>query len=162
MCDYSLAIFPNRLATEGETLVTYRFSTGSIGFASPAEMRECRRTSPSAPAGFWAKLQGWFIPAATSCTIPAVCIPPGARLQIDRIPERAQRLLAVDPGEEVTFTEVTAGWNQFRDALRLKNRKEVVLQSVGEGLQVHVVSLTLPEYEEPLLEQYTYKIVPRA
>ena len=38
MCDYSLMTFPNRLANEGETLVTHKFSTGSIGFVSPMEL----------------------------------------------------------------------------------------------------------------------------
>ena len=35
MCDYSLQGLPNRLAGEGEQLVTHRFPTQSIGLASP-------------------------------------------------------------------------------------------------------------------------------
>ena len=35
MCDYSLMAVPNRLAQEGEDLVTHRFPTGSLGLASP-------------------------------------------------------------------------------------------------------------------------------
>ena len=38
MCDYSLANVPNRLAVEGEQLVLHRFSGGSIGLTSPAEL----------------------------------------------------------------------------------------------------------------------------
>ena len=34
MCDYSLADVPNRLAEEGEQLVAWRFSTGSMGLTS--------------------------------------------------------------------------------------------------------------------------------
>jgi hypothetical protein len=34
MCDYSLQGGPNRLAVEGEQLVTYRFPTGSVGLAA--------------------------------------------------------------------------------------------------------------------------------
>jgi len=33
MCDYSLMGVPNRLAQQGEYLVTHRFRTGSLGLA---------------------------------------------------------------------------------------------------------------------------------
>ena len=39
MCDYSLMSIPNRLAVEGEDVVTYRFHSGSIGFASESDVR---------------------------------------------------------------------------------------------------------------------------
>ena len=40
MCDYSLMAVPNRLAQEGEELVTHRFPTGSLGLASPPDLRQ--------------------------------------------------------------------------------------------------------------------------
>ena len=43
MCDYSLCGIPNRLAVEGEELVVHRFSTGSMGMASLADLRVCER-----------------------------------------------------------------------------------------------------------------------
>lgn len=161
MCDYSLMTFPNRLATEGESLVTHTFSTGSVGFASPAEIRDGQDALSSQPAGFWAKLRASFTAPPVRPSIPAVCIPPGARLKLVSIPERAQRTLALAAGEEVIFTEITAAWNQFRDALRLKNGREILLQSIGEGLQIQVLSLTLPEHAEARTEEYTYSLVPR-
>ena len=39
MCDYSLCGIPNRLAAEGEELVVHKFSTGSMGLASPADLQ---------------------------------------------------------------------------------------------------------------------------
>ena len=39
MCDYSLMAVPNRLAQEGEELVAHRFPTGSMGLASPADVK---------------------------------------------------------------------------------------------------------------------------
>ena len=42
MCDYSLASLRNRLAEEAEGLALYRFATGSLGFASPAELKTQR------------------------------------------------------------------------------------------------------------------------
>ena len=42
MCDYSLYEFPNRLAREGEELVTYRFPSGSMGLVSPVELENAQ------------------------------------------------------------------------------------------------------------------------
>src|SRR6058998_489400 len=99
MCDYSLMSIPNRLAVTGEELVTHRFQSGSIGLASPL----------SPPKGFWAALKRSFSPPVT----PAVCIPPGARLTLQDIPAQMQREIGVDAVEEVTFTQLTAGDNNY-------------------------------------------------
>lgn len=157
MCDYSLMIFPNRLAAEGEILITHKFSTGSIGFASPDEVRSI---SPNAPAGFWGKVRAWFAMQPSASAIPAVCIPPGARLRLDCIPERAQRTLRATVGDAVTFTEITSAWNQYRDALRLNRGREVLLQPIGEGLRIRVLSATLAE-GEPQPVEYHYNLIPR-
>src|SRR5437899_13064216 len=74
MCDYSLAGLPSRLAVEGEQLVVHRFPTGSLGLASPC---------PS--------VSRW---RATK-QIPAVCIPPGARLLLRDIPKGLQQQFSV-------------------------------------------------------------------
>ena len=52
MCDYSLMAVPNRLAQEGEELVTHRFPTGSLGLASPANLKHVA-CPPAAPRTFW-------------------------------------------------------------------------------------------------------------
>jgi hypothetical protein len=156
MCDYSLMNLPNRLANEGEILITHRFSTGSIGFVSPEELRNAQPPSPCVPSGFWSKVGAWFRGPAHS-VVPPVCIPPGARLKLQSISERVRGMLDAAPGEVVVFTQVTASWNQFRDALRTRARREIPLQSVGEGLQIQVVSLALanevqlehPEMQRP-------------
>ena len=56
MCDYSLMGIPNRLAEEGEVLVTHRFSTGSLGFASPSDL--CKTAHPARPRGVWSGSEG--------------------------------------------------------------------------------------------------------
>jgi hypothetical protein len=38
MCDYSLHVFPNRLASEGEELVVHRFGGTSLGLASRSDL----------------------------------------------------------------------------------------------------------------------------
>ena len=83
MCDYSLEGLPNRLAGVDEQLVTHRFRTGSVGMASAYDIAEADRPKPQgcAPGGWRAVLKGWFAPEMET-RIPAVCIPPGARMRI--------------------------------------------------------------------------------
>ena len=86
MCDYSLAGMPNRLAVEGENLMVHRFSTGSIGLASPGAWE----------SRWWSK------------QTPAVCIPPGARLRRRDIPKNLQQECGVGGTEGVTFVQLNA------------------------------------------------------
>ena len=120
MCDYSLAYFPNRLAVEGEQLVVHRFPCGTLGLASS------RRT-------LWQRL----FPSG----VPAVCVPPGARLLVRDIPDKLQKGLGLGSGvQEVVFTEIgTAG---FRDAIRFSNGAELILQRLTEGQRVRVLALS--------------------
>lgn len=161
MCDYSLMIFPNRLANEGESLVTHKFSTGSIGFVSPIDL-----CAPSPPhphctdVSFWGKVSSWFAAPAARPPIPAVCIPPGARLKVQFVPTNARGVFRKEPGDDVVFTETTASWGQFRDALRVEGNREILLQYLGEGLEVQVVDLASSP-QVPHREEYAYTLVPR-
>src|ERR1700726_1396639 len=137
MCDYSLATLRTRLAVEGEELVVYRFPMGSIGLTSPAELE-------AHPKEF----RGWqslFDPRKVPC---AVCIPPGARLWLRNIPEHLQRQLGVGAVETVVFTQVSAEAYQFRDAVRFRNGREVLLQLLNCRQKVEVLSLCSGESRE--------------
>ena len=127
MCDYSLMGIPNRLAEEGEVLVTHRFWTGSLGLASPSDL--CSKTAA------------------------AVCIPPGARLMLQDIRRRHRRDLEIGPAEEVTFTQLTAAVYTYRDAIRFKNGQELSLQEVREGQRVKVLDLSSAEAFEPIRKE---------
>src|ERR1700691_411609 len=107
MCDYSLMAVPNRLACEGENLVAHRFPTGSLGLAAPADVVRAANPAPSSKRTFWAKLKEFFHPPDND-PVPAVCIPPGARLRLEDIPTRLQTECGVGPVEEVTFTQLSA------------------------------------------------------
>jgi hypothetical protein len=127
MCDYSLAGIPNRLAVEGEQLTVHRFSTGSLGLASPS------------------------IPLARLCSAkesPAVCVPPGARLLLRDVPEDLQRQFGVGATEEVTFVQLSVTAYQYRDALRFKNGREILLQKLRCGQQVDVQYLSSGDFQE--------------
>ena len=127
MCDYSLAHFPNRLAVEGEQLVVHRFATGTLGLA-PAR----------------SSLKQIFSPAS----VPAVCVPPGARLLLQDIPERLQQALNVGSVEEVIFVEQGADAFRYRDAVRFGNGREILLQQLACGQAVQVLSLDSAESEQ--------------
>ncbi len=140
MCDYSLMVFPNRLARDGEELVTHRFPNGSIGLASPADLQPTPISGPGGRRSFWTALKDFFKPEPV-CSAPAVCIPPGARLQLHAIPADFQDEYGLDAEEEVVFEELSASVNTYRDAVRFRNGRQVRLQELPENQAVTVLRL---------------------
>ena len=158
MCDYSLHAIPNRLSVEGEQLVTHRFPTFSIGLASPADLEKAIRAQQKAgrpEESWWSRVKAWFSqPPLVAEEVPAVCIPPGARLLLRDIPEDIQQEFSVGPVEDVVFTELTPNAYRYRDGVRFRNGREVLLQHLRAGLHVDVLSLALAEFEfQPGVEQ---------
>ena len=140
MCDYSLAHLPNRLAVAGEELVVHRFNSGTLGLA---------------PAHSGLKQDS----SATST--PAVCVPPGARLLLQDIPERLQEALNVGPVEKVTFVEQSAEAFRHRDAVRFGNGREILLQHLECGQGGRVLSLETAEREQTRQEARQIAAPPR-
>jgi hypothetical protein len=120
MCDYSLTGITNRLAIEGEDLLVHRFPTGSLGLASPVQR----------------KPRWWF-----GREVPAVCVPPGARLALVDVPPVLRRYLGIGHTEIVTFVQLGAQAYQYRDAVRFANGRELRLQELPVGLRLRVLSL---------------------
>lgn len=140
MCDYSLMNFPNRLAQEGDELATYRFGTGCLGLVSQLDLLSDSPSPTSSHPTFWSMLKDFFNPPAEKA-IPAVCVPPGARLALIDIPKRLQREHRIGATEEVTFTQLTATPNAYRDAVRFSNGHEILLQRLDEGQRLRVLAL---------------------
>jgi hypothetical protein len=151
MCDYSLMHLPNRLAADGEVLLTHKFPNGSIGLAAPAEVQAARTTACQSQPGIRSFVREWFCITPKLPAVCAVCVPPGARLRLYGIPEDVQRAEGVSAREEVTFTEVTATQNHYRDVVRFANGREVLLQKLGPGVGAQVLSVSLVESLEPLV-----------
>lgn len=143
MCDYSLMSMPNRLAQEGEDLIAHQFPTGSLGLASPADLKRLAMPGP-ARRSWWCSVKEFFNPTHIA-PVPAVCIPPGSRLELRDIPVRLQRDLDVGAVEMVTFTQISPAANSYRDAVRFSNGREVRLQELREGQRVRVLDLTMAE-----------------
>jgi len=132
---------PNRLAHEGEELITHRFPTGSLGMASPLDVRAATAPSPAQRQTIWQKIRAFFDPTAAPA-VCAVCLPPGARLLIRDIPPRLQQQWGVCDHEEAVFTQISAAVNTYRDAIRFSDGREIRLQEFREGIRVRVVDLT--------------------
>jgi hypothetical protein len=79
MCDYSLEMYGSRPAREGETYVTARFSSGSIGFVSPGDPKT------------------------------AVCMACDTVLLLTEIPKALQDNLGLHAREQATFTRLDEG-----------------------------------------------------
>lgn len=148
MCDYSLMHLPNRLAAEGEVLVTHKFPIGSIGLAAPDEVQAARTPVCEVKRGVWDSLKRWFTSRPAKPVVCAVCVPPGSLLRLYGIPQDIQRSAGVGAREEVTFTELTASHNQYRDAVRFANGGEVLLQKFASGVGVQVLRVSLVEAPE--------------
>jgi hypothetical protein len=148
MCDYSLMAIPNRLAVSGEELIVHRFEAGSVGLASAFDLRRRQEYCKVQFHGFWPKLKEFFNPPDTPA-IPAVCIPPGARLLVRDIPAQLQRECGFQKDvEEAVFTQITAVANTFRDAVRFQGGTEVLLQRFTEGQRVRVLTLSSAKEQE--------------
>src|SRR5262249_15065260 len=143
MCDYSLHGVKNRLAVEGESLFVHKFHTGSKGLASRADLRDLEKPLP-AGAGVWARFKYWAgslrRPGSEELMkgLPAVCIPPGARLYVEGIPEDLQVKYALAEAEEAAFTQLTSEPFRYRDAFRFKNGAEVLIQIFNEETRVEI------------------------
>ena len=142
MCDYSLCGIPNRLAVEGEDLVVHRFSTGSMGLTSLADLKEFERLKAAAPRKpFLQRLKEFFeLPSCFAHAI-AVCVPPGTQLVLTNIPQNLRRRFDLGHAQAVVFTQISSEFNSYRDAVRFPNGSELRLQDLREGMVAHVVSL---------------------
>jgi hypothetical protein len=138
-----------RLAEEGESLVAHRFPTGSVGFASSEDFCKAGQLQPAQPQRFWVALKNFLSPPKTK-PVPAVWVPPGARLMLQDIPTRLRRTLRVNAVEEVTFTQRTTAGYTYRDAIRFANGQEILLQELGEGQRVIVLDIPSAEAFEPV------------
>jgi hypothetical protein len=148
MCDYSLMAIPNRLAVSGEELVIHRFEAGSVGLASALDLRRRQDSRKVQCRGFWPTIKAFFRPSDAQ-SVPAVCVPPGARLLVRDIPAKLQLECGFqDEVREAVFTQVTAFANTFRDAVRFQNGVEVLLQRFDEGQRMRVLELSSREEQE--------------
>ena len=149
MCDYSLQGLPNRLAVEGEQLVTYRFPTGSVGLAVPTDIAAANRPKPQGGCGhsWWSALKRWLDPQMELDKVPAVCIPPGAHLVMNDIPEVLRRNLKLHAVEVATFVQFSADSYRYRDGIRFRNGTRVLLQWIAEGVRFEVLSLGSSQHE---------------
>lgn len=140
MCDYSLMALPNRLAKEGEELVSIRFEGGTIGLASRIDLQSKPDLKPDPRTSFWQILKEALLPA-TEQYVTAVCVPPGAQLLLMDIHDDVQDQLGVGRSEKVTFTQMSAELNTYRDAVRFPDGRELLLQRLRPGQRVCVLSL---------------------
>ena len=141
MCDYSLMMVPNRLAMEGEELVAHRFQSGTTGFVSCSDFDIWRAERRS--KNIWRRLKACL--SSTAEPTPVVCIPPGARLLVERPPDFLNGRVHPGSSELATFTQLSAEANQHRDALCFDDGPVVRLAMLAEGQRVKVLRLSCHE-----------------
>jgi hypothetical protein len=137
-----LMSIPNRLAVEGEDVVTYRFHSGSIGFASESDVRRMAGSNAPRARAFWWSQRFHSTSSPLAKTVCALCVPPGARLLLQGIPEQLQHNLKVASSEEVTFVEMGVDAYTYRDAVRFESGLEIRLQDLIPGQRARVLRLS--------------------
>lgn len=149
MCDYSLMHEPNRLARAGEQLTVHRFRTGSIGLVAAADREQFQSWQKQDPPkrSFFDRLLGRNRPTPQP-VLCAVCVMPGARLLLCGIPDRLRRKLDIAVTERVTFTQISAEVNEYRDAVEFTNGHRVGLQDLSVGQSVHVLALSSERFAD--------------
>ena len=134
MCDYSLHGIANRLAEEGEVLVVHRFYSGSTGLTSPEYLKPTEH-----PRGWMAVLKSVFAAKSRVC---AVCVPDGAQLLLHEISPSLQQTYDLCTTEAVTFRQLSAEAQTYRDAVEFRNGVRVRLQELEDGQRVEVLALS--------------------
>ena len=142
MCDYSLLGLRSRLAIVGEWLITYRFSTGSIGLASRAEVRPEEGGRRGVRTGsWWSAIKRCFCGDQQYRDVGTVCIPPGARLRMYCWSAPVLQDLQIRPVMDVVFAQLSAAEYQYRDAIDLQNGRTILIQRLPEGIHFEVLSM---------------------
>ena len=144
MCDYSLHGIPNRLAREGEVLVVHRFYSGSRGLTSPEYLKP---TVP--PTGLIARLKS-FLAFPGQFKTCAVCVPDGAILMLYSISSKLQQANGLDSTEIVTFRQLSAEAQTYRDAVEFRNGVRIRVQELGDGQRVEVLTLSSEKADVPV------------
>jgi hypothetical protein len=163
MCEYSLHSVPNRLAVEGEQLVTYRFPTFTIGLASVAQIEAgpLLQSRDETGRSWWSVLKSWLSAPHQREDVVAVCIPPGAHLRVSGFSKHTQNEFRVGPAEEITFVELSADAYQYRDAIQFQNGRTLILQLLDEGVRFEVLSLDSTEPDTAAREpEATWELLP--
>lgn len=150
MCDYSLMSVPNRLAAEGDELVIHRFSTGSMGFTSVQDLS--RRAEDRKCMSWWARLKQALI--SNQCKgVPALCVPPAARLMLRDVDAGLRKKYGLGSEEEVKFVQLSADPNTYRDAICCRNGIVLRLQELPVGQRATVLDLGGETREEMGVEE---------
>lgn len=156
--NFSLQRVVERVAFEGEILVTYRFRTGSLGLASPVGMAGVR--VKGGRRSWWRALKRKISLLVGSDETAAVRVSPGKRLRVNFVPDEIRQEFDVGATENVTFVKLNADACRDRDAIRFGNGRHVLLQRFGEGIWFEVLadgSTDLPPNEEP---EESHKLAP--
>ena len=123
---------PNRLAQEGEELVAHRFPTGSLGLASPARP-ETRGIPPPARKTLLVSSRSssthprpnpWLRGLHSARRPAGIAGHPGPLCSMSSVS---------GPVEEVTFTQISAAVNSYRDAVRFSTAAKCVCRNCAKG-----------------------------
>jgi len=118
-----------------------------MGLAPASNVLQQKRDMGAPALSIRKRVGAWMASMWSCANETAVCVPPGARLSLKKIPKHLQRKWKVNEEEDVVFTQISAEVYAYRDAVRFQNGSEALLQDLDEGMLVNVVSLASSEDE---------------
>ena len=89
---------------------------------------------------FWRRLK-YAMMSAESCPIPALCVPPAARLVLRDVDAGLRRKYGLSAEEEVKFVQLSADPNTYRDAICFRSGTVLRLQELPVGQRATVLDL---------------------
>lgn len=129
---------PERLAVEGEVLVTYRFRSGWIGLASPVEISAVNRLARG--RSWWKAWMCHLQLCLHPSQPPVVRVSPGRHLRVNSVPGEIAQEFGVGSVEDVSFIRLSAPKCIYRDAIRFPNGRHVLLQRFKAGISFQVLT----------------------
>ena len=101
------------------------------------------------PTGLIARLKS-FLAFPGQFKTCAVCVPDGAILVLYSISSKLQQANGLDSTEIVTFRQLSAEAQTYRDAVEFRNGVRIRVQELGDGQRVEVLTLSSEKADVPV------------
>lgn len=109
-----------------------------MGFTAVADLQ--LQAEAALSRSLWQRFRDSLLPEER-CPVPALCLPPAARLVLRDVAPSLREKYALRSEEEVKFVQLSADPNTYRDALCFRNGTVLRLQHLPAGQRATVVSL---------------------
>lgn len=109
-----------------------------MGFTAVADLQ--LQAEAALSRSLWQRFRDSLLPEER-CPVPALCLPPAARLVLRDVAPSLREKYGLCAEEEVKFVQLSADLNTYRDAICFRNGTVLRLQHLPAGQRATVISL---------------------